>query len=54
MSGNASQFNDELRRVIERHRRENELTYAQVVGVLYLILADVADESKEKRKNDGN
>jgi hypothetical protein len=48
MSGDANQFDDELRRVIERHRAENDLTYAQVVGVLYLILSDLAEEAKDR------
>ena len=47
MSGDANQFDDELRRVIERHRAENDLTYAEAVGVLYLILSDLAEEAKE-------
>jgi hypothetical protein len=46
MSGDAGQFDDELRSVIQRHRAENDLTYAQVVGVMYLILSDLADEAK--------
>jgi|TARA_R110000824_G_scaffold137665_1_gene302234 hypothetical protein len=48
MSGNANQFDIEVRQVITRHRAENDLTYAQAVGVLYLILSDLAEEAKER------
>lgn len=45
--GEPDQLKDELDTVINRHRQENELSYSQMIGVIYLILSELADEAKE-------
>ena len=45
--GEPDQLKDELDTVINRHRQENELSYSQMIGVVYLILSELADEAKE-------
>lgn len=47
MDGSISQFDNDIRRVIQRHRAENDLNYAQAIGTLYLIMAELAEEAGE-------
>ena len=44
--GEPDQLKDEIDTVINRHRQENDLSYSEMIGVLYLILSELADEAK--------
>ena len=46
--GDPDQLKDEIDTVINRHRQENELTYSQMIGVVYLILHELAEEAEEQ------
>ena len=47
MSRAAEHFSEELSRLIERMRLEYEMTYAEAVGVLELVKADVIEEARQ-------
>lgn len=43
---NLDQFTRDITSTIQRHRMENDLTYAETIGVLELIKADLIGELK--------
>lgn len=48
MSASSTELSDQIWNLIDRCRRHTAITYAELVGVLALIQADVCDEARAK------
>lgn len=51
---NQKQFADDLRAVINRHRHENDLNYADAVGILRLMSAAIEKEWLQRTSDEEN